>query len=80
MRAKDDWHFGSLIWPKTLMELIFNPVVNFGEVWKAQLANTTLLTATLRLLGTLRYFKVCSDSKERVGCGKQLEATAPIYP
>ena len=23
-------------------------------------------------------FKVCSDTKERVGCGKQREATAPI--
>ena len=26
------------------------------------------------------YFKVCSDAKERVGCGKQWEATAPIQP
>ena len=25
-----------------------------------------------------RSFKVCSDAKERVGCGKQREATAPI--
>ena len=23
---------------------------------------------------------VCSDAKERLGCGKQREATAPIYP
>ena len=28
---------GSLIWSKTLMELIFNPpVVNFGEIPRAQ--------------------------------------------
>ena len=47
---------GSLIWSKTLMELIFNPVVNFGEVQKAQLAKSTLLTSTSRLLGC---FKVC---------------------
>ena len=26
----------------------------------------------------LRSFKVCSDAKERVGCGKQWETTAPI--
>ena len=25
-------------------------------------------------------FKVCSDAKERMGCGKQREATAPINP
>ena len=25
-------------------------------------------------------FKVCSDTKVRVGCGKQREATAPIHP
>ena len=30
---------GSLIWSKILMELIFNPVVNFGEVRRAQLNN-----------------------------------------
>ena len=27
-----------------------------------------------------RIFKVCSDAEERVECGKQREATAPIYP
>ena len=31
---------------KTLMELIFNPVVNFSEVQRAQLAKSTLLTST----------------------------------
>ena len=35
------------------MELIFNPVVNYGEVREDQLANSTLLTANL---GALRIF------------------------
>ena len=35
----------------------------------------TLLTSTLVPLGT---FKICSDAKERVGCGRQREATVPI--
>ena len=30
---------GSLIWSETLTELIFPPVVNFGEVRRAQLAH-----------------------------------------
>ena len=33
---------GSLIWPKTLKELILTPVMNFGEVRRAQLAKSTL--------------------------------------
>ena len=45
-------------------------VVNFGEVRRAQLAKSTLLTSTLVTLG---YFKVRSDAKERVGCRKQQE-------
>ena len=49
--------------------------MNFGKVWRAQLPKTTLLTSTLVSLGS---FQVCSDAKERVGCGKQREATAPI--
>ena len=53
------------------------PVVNFGEVRKAQLAKSTLLTSSLV---PLRSFKVCSDAKERVGCRKQREATTPIHP
>ena len=36
--------------------------MNFGEVQRAQLAKSTLLTSTLVLLGS---FKVCSDAKER---------------
>ena len=40
------------------------PVVNFGEVRRAQLAKSTLLTSKLVPLGS---FKVCSDAKQRVG-------------
>ena len=68
---------GYLIWSKTLMELILIFVVNFGEVWRSQLAKSTLLTSTLVPLGP---FKICSDAKEIVGCGKQWEATAAIHP
>ena len=45
---------GSLIWPKTLMEL--TPVVNFCEVRKAQLAKSTLLTYSLVTLGSFQIF------------------------
>ena len=73
---------GYLIWSKTLMELISNPVVNFGEVRRAQLANSTLLPPRWCPWDLFRSFKVCSDAKERErgGCRKQWEATAPIHP
>ena len=45
---------GSLIWSNTLMELILTSVVNFGEVRRAQLAKSTLLTSTLGPLGSLQ--------------------------
>ena len=51
------------------------PLVNFGEVWRVQSAKSTLLTSTLVLLGSSQ---ICSDAKEKVGCRKQREATAPI--
>ena len=47
---------GSLIWPKTLMEL---NLVNFGEIRRAQLDKSTLLASKLVPLGTFRSFKVC---------------------
>ena len=46
------------------------PVANFGEVRRAQLAKST----PHLLVGASGIF---SDAKERVGCGKQREATAP---
>ena len=61
------------------METIFNPLVNFGEVWRPQLAKSTLLTSTCPW-DIFRSFKVSSDAKKKVGCGKQREATAPIRP
>ena len=51
-------------------------VVNFGEVRRAQLAKSRVLTSIM--LGLLGSFKVCSDAKERMWCGKQREANAPI--
>ena len=47
---------GSLIWSKTLMELKFNLLVNFGEVRRAQLTKSTLLTSTLGPLGSFQIF------------------------
>ena len=47
---------GSLIWSKSLMELIFTPLVNFGEVRRAQLAKSTLLTSSLVPLGSSQIF------------------------
>ena len=52
------------------------PVVNFGEVRRPQLSKSTLLTSYDGARGMS--FKVCSKAKEKVGCGKQCEATAPI--
>ena len=40
--------------------------MNFGEIRRAQLAKSTLLTSMLRALGS---FKVFSDAKERMRCG-----------
>ena len=68
---------GSLIWSKPLMELIFNP---FGEVRRAQLVKSTIITSMLGPLGSFRSFKVWSDAKGRMGCGEQRVATAPIHP
>ena len=56
------------------------PVVNFGEVRRAHLARATLLASSLMSLGLFRSFKVCSDAKERVGCGKQREAPHLFIP
>ena len=59
---------------------ILTPVVKFGEVRRAQLAKFTLLTSTLEPWDLFLFFKVCSDAKERMGCGKQREATASSQP
>ena len=58
---------GSLIWlKKTLMELMFNPCGKFSSPPRCCPWDL------------FRSFKVCSDAKERVGCGKQREVTASI--
>ena len=40
-------------------------MVSFGEVRRAQLVKSTLLTSTLVPWDLCRSFKVCSDTKER---------------
>ena len=76
MGAKCDWDF-------RISDLVKNPngyltpVVNFGEVQRAQLAKSALITS---MMGPLVSFKISSDAKERVRCGKQWEATEPIHP
>ena len=50
------------------------PVVNFGEVRRAQLASSPRWNHW----DVFRSYKVSSEAKKRVGCRKQREATAPI--
>ena len=54
------------------------PVVNFGAARRAQLAKSTFFTSKWCPWNLFRSFKVCSDTKKRVGCGKQREATTHI--
>ena len=79
-RGSEEWLTFPDLWSgqKPWWNWYLIPVVNFGEVRRAQLAKFTLLTSTLVLLGSFQTFLVCSNAKERVGCGKQLEATVPI--
>ena len=58
---------------------ISTPVVNFGEVRRAQLAKTTLLTSTWCPWDLFSSSEVCPDAKERMGNREQWVATAPIY-
>ena len=46
------------------MGLIFNPVVNFGEVRRAPLAKSTFLTSSLGPLGSFQIFKVWMLERE----------------
>ena len=69
---------GSQIWSKTLMELMFNLCGEFrwnSEVPVSQIHSPHLLVGAPGVFSDLLK---CSDDKERVGCGKQREATAPI--
>ena len=70
---------GSLIWSKTLMEQTCNPCGLFrgspeGPVSQIHSPHLHVWYSWDRF----RSFKVFSDAKERLGCGKQREATAPI--
>ena len=47
--AKGDWDF-------RISDLVKNPVVNIGEVRRAQLAKSTLLTSSLVPLGSFQIF------------------------
>ena len=67
---------GSLIWSKTLMELIFNPCGEFRLSSEGPVSQIH----SPHHHDIFRSFKVYSDAKERVGCIKQREATAPIHP
>ena len=68
---------GSLIWLKTRMELIFNPYGEFRLSPKdpvSQIHSPNLHVGATEIFSDL----LRSDAKERVGCGKQWKATAPI--
>ena len=52
---------------KPWWEWYLTPVVNFGEVRRAQLAKSTLLTSRLMPLDLLRSFKVCSVLRREWG-------------
>ena len=78
---KSDWDFRiSDLVKKPWWNWYSTPVVNFGEVRRAQLVKFTLFTSTLVPWDFSRSFMVCSDAneRERAGCRKQWEATAPI--
>ena len=55
-------------------------MVNISEVRMIQLASSTLLVSTLMPLDLFISFKICSDSKERMVCVKQREATHLFNP
>ena len=69
---------GSLTRSKTLMELIFNPC---DEFWLSPEGSVSQIYSPHLQSGATEIFsdKVCSDADERVGCGKQREATARIH-
>ena len=64
---------------KADMKRIYTRVVNFGEIRTAQLAKSTPPHLHAGAPGTFSDILVCSDAKERVGCGKQREDTALIH-
>ena len=73
------WIPGSLIWSKSLMELMFNTCGEFR--WSPE-GPVSQIHSPHHLFGAPGIFsyllKFVQMVKERVGCGKQREATAPI--
>ena len=71
-----------LIWSKILMELIFNPCGEFRlspEDPVSQIHCPHLHVGAPGIFsGLLRSVQKLKRERERVGCGKQREATAPI--
>ena len=75
------WISRSLIWSKPLMELIFNPCDEFRrKPGGPSYQNPFSLPPRWCPWVLFTSFKVVSDDKERVGYGKQREATAHINP
>ena len=70
--------FRSLTWSKTLMELIFNHCGEFR--WSPEGPDSQTHYPHLHVCCLWDLFRsfVCSDAKERLGCGKQRETTTPI--
>ena len=58
MGTKGDWDFwiSDLVKNPDGTDIILTPVVNFGEVRRAQLAKSTLLTSSLVHLGFFQIF------------------------
>ena len=76
---------GSLIWSKTLMELIFNLGGEFRDVRRAQLAKSTLLTSTWcpwDLLGSWRTVQILKGEWGAESNGKlpHLFITSELFP
>ena len=79
--AKGDWDFRIFDLLKTLMELKFNPCGEFR--WSPEGPASQIQLSSPPRWGPwdlFRSFKVFSDAKEKMGCGKQRVATAPVYP
>ena len=71
---------GSVIWSKNLMKLIFN---HCGEFRCSPEGPVSQIHSPDLHVGASGIFSDLLRSVEmikRVGCGKQQEATAPIYP
>ena len=72
---------GSLIWLKTLTELIFSPC---GEFWWSLEGSVSQIHSPHLHIGAPGIFSDLSRSVQMLkgewGCRKQRKATAPIYP